>query len=504
VHNRSMRRFIAILMSGALASKLLGFAREILMAQLIGASLVADSFRSAITAIMLPLVFMQNESVPAILIPMHRDFQKEGKAPQHLAALTVALTSIAFILMMCVEALGARWVSTVVSGFSSEGKTLTLDFVRILALGMPASTMLNCLAAGEIALGRTRLTNIRASLLNVSALIGIGLLALTGNVDILAWSFSIAFNVLAAWGLLSLWWQGILNFEGLTPNGIIAAGLAFLRRLRPLLALPLAEQGNVWIERFLASNLVTGAIASLDYARTLTESSLLLVSQPMGLAVLSADPHIDLRSQIVSIARPVLALALPASVFLFMFAPEIVRLVFFRGAFGEEAVFLTSQALRGISFGLWAATLGWILIRILNSAGRNSLAAIIIVSGYAANILVNLMTSSFQTASGSGVLLLGLGEAARGIVLLCAVAFVLESRRVLTTLVLLATIPASFMAVLGWQIHLHFAGTVERLLAGGVAYVACTIVAATLLIPGSYVFMITQIRNGFGRSGNRP
>jgi putative peptidoglycan lipid II flippase len=65
-----MHRFTAILISGALASKLLGFAREILMAQLIGASLVADSFRSAITAIMLPLIFMHNESVPAILIPM--------------------------------------------------------------------------------------------------------------------------------------------------------------------------------------------------------------------------------------------------------------------------------------------------------------------------------------------------------------------------------------------------------------------------------------------------
>ena len=33
---------------------------------------------------------------------------------------------------------------------------------------------------------------------------------------------------------------------------------------------------------------------------------------------------------------------------------------------------LTSQALRGIAVGLWAATLGWILMRILNGAGRNA------------------------------------------------------------------------------------------------------------------------------------
>jgi putative peptidoglycan lipid II flippase len=494
-----MHRFTAILISGALASKLLGFAREILMAQLIGASLVADSFRSAITAIMLPLIFMHNESVPAILIPMHRQSLKEGTGPQQLAALTMALTGIAFLLMLFVQVLGVYWVDSVVHGFSSDGQALTLEFVRILALGMPASTMLNSLAAGEIALGRTRLTNIRASLLNVSVLMGIGLMALTGNVHILAWSFTIAFDLLAGWGLISLSREGVLAFQGLTASSVLAAGLEFVRRLRPLLALPLAEQGNMWIERFLASNLATGAIASLDYARTLTESSLLLFSQPIGLAVLSGNPQADLRSRILAIARPVLALACPASVFLFMFAPEIVRLVFHRGAFGDEAVLLTSQALRGISFGLWAATLGWILIRILNGAGRNSLAAIIIVSGYAANIVINLITSSFQTAGGAGVLLLGFGEAARGIVLLAAVAIVLECKRVLVKLVALALIPASCMGFLGWQIHEHFTGTIERLFAGGVAYLACIVIAAELLMPGTYGSLLLHVRKWWFR-----
>ena len=101
--------------------------------------------------------------------------------------------------------------------------------------------------------------------------------------------------------------------------------------------LPLAEQGNVWVERSDASRLTTGAVASLDYARTLTESALLLISQPVGLAVLSSHPPKDARAQIEAIARPVLAVALPASAFLLVFAPDIVRLVFFRGAFGDEA-----------------------------------------------------------------------------------------------------------------------------------------------------------------------
>lgn len=492
---RSKRRFTAILISGALASKVLGFAREVLMAQVLGASIVADGFRSATTAVLIPLAFLQNETVPAVLIPMHRDQLKTDAAPRQLAALMVALGSVALMLMLTIEALGALWINAVVGGFGAEGQNLTLEFMRIMALAMPASAMLNVLAAGEIALGRTRLTNIRASLLNVAILSGIALLALSGNVHILAWSFAIAFNALGAWAILSLWREGILSFEGLTLASVLMAGGEFLRRLRPLLALPIAEQGNVWVERILASRLTTGAVASLDYARTLTESAVLLISQPVGLAVLSGHPPKDARAQIEAIVRPLLALGVPASVFLVVFAPEIVRLVFQRGAFSEEAVFLTSQALRGIAVGLWAATLGWILIRILNGAGRNGLAAIIIVSAYAANIGINLLTAGYQTAVGSGTFLIGLGESARGLVLLGAVVLVLEIRRTVLRLIAIAIIPAVMMGLLGWQIHQIFAGTIERLLVGVIAYLGTIAVSVGLLMPAAFRAEFARARN---------
>ena len=489
----STRRFTAILMGGALASKFLGFGREIMMAHVLGASLVADGFRGASAAVMIPLAFLQNESLPAIMIPMHRDALREGNAARSFGALTVALTLMGVVMALAVEALGELWVGAVVGGFTAAGRSLTLQFVHIMALGMPASVMLNVLASGEIALGRTRLTNIRASILNISALAGIAVLASTGNVHALAWSFTGAFNGLAAWGLWTLCREGALSFEGLTAADIVGTAKKFLLRLRPLFALPLAEQGNVWVERLLASRITTGAVASLDYARTLTESALLLISQPVGLAVLSNHPPKDMRAQIETIARPVLTLALPASAFVVMFAPEIVRLIFFRGAFGEEAAALTSQALRGIAFGLWAATLGWILIRILNGAGRNALAAMIIVSAYAVNIVANVALSEFTRAGHSGLLMIGLGETSRSLVLLGGVIFALEGRRKLVALILTAMVPAALMAFLGWQVHLVFAGIYERLIAGVAAYVGCVAFASVLLMSGLWETMFERL-----------
>jgi putative peptidoglycan lipid II flippase len=177
-----------------------------------------------------------------------------------------------------------------------------------------------------------------------------------------------------------------------------------------------------------------------------------------------------------------------------MFAPEIVRLVFLRGAFNEHALFLTSQALRGIALGLWAATLGWILIRILNGAGRNFAAAAIIVSAYLVNIVVNLLASYLPAAHEWGTLLLGLGEAARGIVLLAGVMIVLGSRRKLLYLMFLACFPAALMALFSWQIHEVLTGPWQRLFAGGFAYLVCLALSVAMLMPGVYIAAFARVR----------
>jgi len=489
---RSGKMIATILMSGALAGKALGFLREVIMAQIIGVALVADGFRTAITAILLPLAFLQNESVPAILIPMMKHGHKHDAA-RRLASLSIALASIGVLLMLLMLAVGEFLVDAMVAGFTREGQEMTLHFVRIMSLSMPASVLINCLAAGEIALGKTRMTNLRASILNVGVIIGLGLLVLTRDPSVLAWSFTLAFNLLAAWGCWRLMREGNLSFSGVTLRNTLEQALEFLRRLRPFLGLPAAEQANIWLERLLASRLVTGAVASLDYARTLTDSTLLLVSQPIGLALLAKNQVLDEKQQAEMIARPVLAVAVPASIFIYMFATDIVQLVFRRGAFDEHGVTLTSQALSGVAIGLWASTLGWILLRLLNNRGRNAAAAFILISAYAVNFGLNLLTETLQQTSGMGVFLIGMGEAARSAVLLFGVVVALGCGGMLLRLLLVAVPAAALMLLLGWQIGQLLPPSFERLVIGGAAYGACSLLAAWLLCPALLRTIITRI-----------
>jgi len=497
----SMRRFSAVLISGALFSKVLGFAREVMMAHALGATLVADGFRAAMAAVLIPLAFLQNESVPAIMIPMHRQAMERDEGPRHLGALTIVIGLLATVLMGIVFVLAEWWIDALVGGFSAEGRRLTLAFTHIMLLGMPASAILNVLAAGEIAIARARLTNIRASLLNIVVLAGIGLMVTTGNAYALACAFALAFNALAAWGLISLWHQGAISFSGMTIALVVATGLDFFRRLRVLLAVPLAEQANVWVERLTASRLTTGAVASLDYARSLTESALLVISQPVGMAVLSGHAPKDIHARIEALIRPLLALSLPATAFLLVFSTDIVRLVYFRGAFGEEALMLTSHALRGIAFGVWAATLGWILIRLLNGSGRNAVAAIVIVTAYVVNMAFNAVTSTLHVASDQGMLLLGLAEASRSLVLLVGVALALEEWRKILSLVAVAMVPAVAMAAMGILIQGAFADLLPRLFAGGVACLVCTMVSMAVLMPSTVPLVLNRLRGTFQVKG---
>jgi len=482
----SIRKVATKLSSGALFSKALGFGREIFMAHVVGVAALADSFRSSLTIILVPLAFLQNESVPAILIPRMQEARRAGMAAHRLAAMTVALTSIGALLMLLTMISTTILVDAMLTGVSEAEQQMTIHFVHIMAFSMPASVVLNCLAAGEIALGKTRVTNARASILNVGVILGLCMLVLTDKGAMLAIAFTLSFNALAVWALWTLWREGDLSFEQLSPADVWSELRLFIGRLVPFLPLPLAEQANIWLERLLASRLTTGAIASMDYARTLTDSAFLLLSQPIGLSVLSRGATERLDEQAEALTRFVVIVMMPASAFIFMFAPDIIRLIFERGAFDAQGVALTGAALRGISVGLWASTLGWILLRLLNRAGRSTLAAAILVSSYIANLAANAVTSTFADVHAHGTLLLGFGETVRSLVLCTAVLMSLTVRLSLLRIIAKGLLPAAVMVIAAYQILHVFDGMLARLALGVGAYIISVLLSVGLLAQETY------------------
>jgi putative peptidoglycan lipid II flippase len=92
------------------------------------------------------------------------------------------------------------------------------------------------------------------------------------------------------------------------------------------------------------------------------------------------------------------------------------------------------------------------------------------------------------------MLLLGLAEASRSLVLLVGVVLALEERRKILNLTLLGMFPALLMAALGVLIQGAIVDLLLRLFIGGIACLVCIAIAVVVLVPGALPLVLDRFR----------
>jgi putative peptidoglycan lipid II flippase len=189
----------------------------------------------------------------------------------------------------------------------------------------------------------------------------------------------------------------------------------FGRVIRPLLLLPVMMQGNTAVERIVASLLGVGVVASLDYAKMIAETGLVLIAVPVGLASLAELSRVDAevaRERLGRILTPMLLLLVPLSAFLALNCEQVVRLLYRRGAFNEESVALTQAILLGSSVGFWAWIISAVFVKALNAQMRNREAVLFMGVAFGINVTFNLCAWRYL-----GPITLGLGTSIYALVL---------------------------------------------------------------------------------------
>ncbi|MEU2302500.1 murein biosynthesis integral membrane protein MurJ [Streptomyces antibioticus] len=148
--------------------------------------------------------------------------------------------------------------------------------------------------------------------------------------------------------------------------------------LATVLLFALCRQSQVLVERFLASSLPSGAISHLNYAQKVAQMPMILsvmvctVTFPVVARAL-ADGDVE-RAK----GRVERDLALAASIVLLgtaavvACAPQIIELLFQRGAFTTEDTAATAGVMRVYALGLLGQTLTGVLARSYFSAGRGA------------------------------------------------------------------------------------------------------------------------------------
>jgi putative peptidoglycan lipid II flippase len=129
----------------------------------------------------------------------------------------------------------------------------------------------------------------------------------------------------------------------------------------PVLLGNTVSQAYVFIERILASALVEGSIAALNFANKLTLLPFNLFALAINIAIFptmsahAANHDLEaLKKTTLSGIKLVGLLTIPAMVWLFVLAEPVVRLVFERGAFDLRSTNMTTAALYFYVLGLFA------------------------------------------------------------------------------------------------------------------------------------------------------
>jgi peptidoglycan biosynthesis protein MviN/MurJ (putative lipid II flippase) len=388
-----MRSAVQRLVLGGLLGKLLGLLREVLLAAVYGTGIPATATRVAQTGTLVPVDFFTADVLTAGFLPRHKELLRTdpARAATLFHGLRTALWVLAGVLTVGLLVLARPAVDLLAPGLDAGAARASTEFLRVMAVGIPSYLQFSLLSYLEISHDAVRLSSARATVQNLGMLASLGLAWVLHQPVVLAGGFAAAYVVLHVWGSVSVRRRGFLpGVSGVGGRELLGR---LWRRLRPLLLLPLVLQGSVVTERIVASLLGDQVVAAVDYARFVASTGVNLIAVPLGLAGLAALSGLDgsvARERLAGILPGLLLVVAPISVVLTVGSSQLVEVLYARGAFDARAVATSASVLTGLGVGFWAQSCAYVLVKALNAANRNAVAAGSSLAGLAVTLAVNV------------------------------------------------------------------------------------------------------------------
>lgn len=366
-----IRKF-ATVGGSTMASRVLGFLREALIAATLGAGPVADAFYAAFGFPNLFRRILGEGAFNSAFVPLFaKELEGGGKeaarkfAEQVLAVLIVVLLALCALFIVFMPLM----VDTIIApGFSAIPAKfdITVGMARIMFPYLFCMSLVAMLSGIMNSMRHYFLAAILPVLLNV-VLVSLAAIALYFDYDDNLTGYMLAWGVVVSgflqlgllyWGVKKQDFQLSLKMPVLTPQ---------VRRLMVLMGPAILTGGvvqiNIMIGRIIASS-QDGAISLLNYADRINQLPLGIIGVAVGVVLLpelsralkSSDNEAvqNLQNNSLEFA---LALTLPAAVGFVIMPEPIVNILYQRGAFDAETTSLTAMALAAFAMGLPAYVL---------------------------------------------------------------------------------------------------------------------------------------------------
>lgn len=402
--------------SGAtLASRILGFVRDVLMAKALGTSVLADAF---FIAFKLPNLFRRLFAEGALhvsFLPIYKKI-KETRGDEEAHTFACLTLSWLLVIMAVLTALGILFMPALVyviaPGFSAQPDIMaqTILLARITFPYLPLIVLVSFAASISNAHKRFFAAAAAPILLNTSfiVLLWISLAGTATEVQ----TATLSAIAVPVGGLLQLLLMVValkkINFKLYLLKPRKTPDIStLLYRMGPALLTVGVLQISTLIDTILATFLPDGSVSYLFYADRLNQLPLALIGIALSTVLLpllsgkSIHTNVSRKGLIFSKIMVVsFALALPASVGLAYLSQPIITLLFERGSFDSYSSQMTAYALSAYALGLPAMILLKVTATQLFAEGDTKSPFAATIAGLGINLIGNLILMQYLSHTG--------------------------------------------------------------------------------------------------------
>ena len=368
--NPSMIRHAVMMMAGTLMSRVLGLAREILVAAYFGATGSMDAFNVAYTLSNLARQLLAEGALSAAFVPVFSKVLNDGR--EKAIALARQTMTVLLFATCTVVAIGIYFAPALVNimapGFEAANYELAVRMTRgmfpfLIFISLEALTM------GELnSLGSFFIPALSPAFSNLTFIITAPFFTMKFGV------YGLAYSVLCG-GFAHFMTQWLWGFKMKAVLYPIRPNLKDnnLRQIMKLF-LPYAaglslNQVNPVISRMLGSFLQEGSISVLNYSNRILQLPLglfvIAISQAVLPQLARAKNDEEFSDMLRQAVRFTLFVVLPASLGLIEISSEFVHLVFVRGNFNAWAWNATTSTLALSMLGLPGMACSTVVMRAL-------------------------------------------------------------------------------------------------------------------------------------------
>jgi putative peptidoglycan lipid II flippase len=351
----------AAALSGVLiaAGTALGFARDLVMAHMFGASGSTDAFLVAWTIPETVSPLLIEDAMALLIVPVVTRLLARGDGVRPLVGSALPRMVLGLAVVTVTLAVAAPVVVDVLAPGLAE------DGAAVMCVRLTAVTVVTFGVAGFMS-ATLRAHHRFGPPAAIYAAYNVGILALIAGLSGVAGITSAAVGV-ACGSLLMVAVQAPAFARCLREGPAVPAGpkggnadwRIGAAALAPVVVYTVTRQAQVFVERFLGSELSAGSISQLNYAQKVAQVpmvlSLLIVTVTFPrLARASADG--DTRRVALRIRQDLVvasAMVLAATAYLVAFAPVIIRVLFEHGEFTAADTAGTASIMRVYALGLW-------------------------------------------------------------------------------------------------------------------------------------------------------